>query len=171
VRITIAGIGEMQQGFDGTVGWENNPMQGPRLLSGRELDTIREEAEFGASSRRGPNVVSSETVEQTEMNGEACYKVKIVWRSGRETYDCYSVASGLLVATLARRESPMGTLEVTSHLGDYRDFGGLKVATRMTQQMMGQQQAFTISKVEYDVVDPSTFELPPAIRALADRKP
>jgi hypothetical protein len=171
LRITLAGLGEMQQGFDGTTAWSVNPMQGPRVMSGRELDAIKEEAGFGVSSRQGPNVASAETVEKTEMNGEPCYKVKIVWKSGRDTFDCYSVASGLLIASVVKQESPMGTIEVTNLIGDYKDFGGQKLATRIAQQAMGQEQVMRLTTVEYDTVPDSAFAMPPAIKALVEKKP
>lgn len=171
MRINLGGVGQVEQGFDGTNGWNVNPMTGPRLLAGKELDAMREESDFGTSARQGPNVVSAETVEKTEMNGEACYKVKLVWKSGRESFDCYSVASGLLVASVSKQESPMGTVEVTNLISDYKDFGGQKVATRLTQQVMGQEQVMTINTVEYDAADPAMFEMPAAIKALAEKKP
>jgi hypothetical protein len=34
------------------------------------------------------------------------------------------------------------------------------------QQVMGQEQAFTLTSVEFGNVDPAVFELPPEIRAL-----
>src|SRR4051812_17511529 len=37
---TIPGMGEVQVGFDGTNGWALDPMQGPRVLTGAELDQI-----------------------------------------------------------------------------------------------------------------------------------
>lgn len=51
-----------------------------------------------------------ETVERTELNGAACYKVRLVWNSGRETHDCYGVDTGLMVAQVASQESPMGAI-------------------------------------------------------------
>jgi hypothetical protein len=171
MRISLAGMGQIEQGFDGTTAWSVNPMQGPRILSGKELDAVREESSFGASSRQGPNVASAETVEKTTMNNEPCYKVKMVWKSGRETFDCYSVASGLLIASVAKQESPMGTVDVTNLISDYKDFGGQKVATRLTQQVMGQEQVLTISSVEYDAADAAKFEMPAAIKALMEKKP
>jgi hypothetical protein len=170
-RINVAGVGQIERGFDGTTAWSIDPMQGPRLLAGKELDAVREEMSFGGSSRQGPNVASAETVEQTQMNGEACYKVKVVWKSGRETFDCYSVATGLLIASVGKQESPMGTVEVTNLISEYKDFGGQKVATRLTQQVMGQEQVLIFTTVEYDVADASTFEMPAAIKALAEKKP
>lgn len=171
LRITIPAVGEILKGFDGTTGWEMNPIQGPRVLDGQELDAMREEASFGRSSREGPAVASAQTMERTEMNGEACYRVKLVWKSGRETFDCYSVATGLLVATQARQETQMGTVDLTSLIGDYKDFGGQKVATRLAQQVMGREQVITIDAVQYDAADAAAFELPPAIKALAQKKP
>ena len=35
-----------EQGFDGTIGWSNNPQNGLRELSGGELDDARREANF-----------------------------------------------------------------------------------------------------------------------------
>lgn len=171
LRIDLPGMGQLEEGFDGTTAWSLNPMQGPRIKTGKELDTVREESSFGMSTRQGPNVTSAETVEKTEMNGEACYKVKIVWKSGRETFDCYSVASGLLVASVGKQETPMGTVEVTNLLSDYKELGGQKVATRLTQQVMGQEQVIHINTVDYDVADAATFEVPAAIKALAEKKP
>ena len=170
MRITVSAIGQIEQGFDGTTAWSINPMQGPRVLTGRELEAIREESSFGTSSRQGPNVASAETVEKTEMNGEPCFKVKMVWKSGRETFDCYSVASGLLIASMGKQESPMGTIDVTNLISDYKDFGGQKVATRLTQQVMGNEQVLIISSVDYDAADPGVFEMPAAIKALVDKK-
>lgn len=170
MRITVSAIGQIEQGFDGTTAWSINPMQGPRVLTGRELEAIREESSFGTSSRQGPNVASAETVEKTEMNGEPCFKVKMVWKSGRETFDCYSVASGLLIASMGKQESPMGTIDVTNLISDYKDFGGQKVATRLTQQVMGNEQVLIISSVDYDAADPAVFEMPAAIKALVDKK-
>jgi hypothetical protein len=170
MRITVSAVGQIEQGFDGTTAWSINPMQGPRVLAGRELEAIREESGFGTSSRQGPNVASAETVEKTEMNGEPCYKVKMVWKSGRETFDCYSVASGLLIASQGKQESPMGTIDVTNLISDYKDFGGQKIATRLTQQVMGNEQVLIISTVDYDAADPAVFEMPAAIKALVEKK-
>ena len=170
MRITVSAIGQIEQGFDGTTAWSINPMQGPRVLTGRELDAIREESSFGTSSRQGPNVASAETVEKTELNGEPCYKVKMVWKSGRETFDCYSIASGLLIASQGKQESPMGTIDVTNLISDYKDFGGQKIATRLTQQVMGNEQVLIINSVDYDVADTAAFEMPAAIKALVEKK-
>jgi len=169
MRTTIPGIGEVASGFDGTIGWSMDPMQGPRLLAGAELAARRDEADLMSVFRDGESIASLSTTERVELGGQSCYKVKVSWKSGRESIDCYAVESGMLVATVVREESPMGTLEVTTLLADYKAFGGVRRPTRMTASAMGQQQVVTITSVEFDVVDASAFELPAAIRTLADK--
>ena len=170
MKVTIPGLGEIVSGYDGTVGWSVNPMQGPRLLEGKELEQMSSEAEFGNWLRAGSNITSRETVERTEIAGRPCYKVRIVWKSGRESFDCYSTETGLLVAMVSKQESPMGTVEVTSLVDDYKQFGDVKLATRTRMQMMGQEQVMTITAVEFDAVPPSAFERPAAIQALVKQK-
>ena len=164
--VDIPGLGVIRRGYDGTVGWSLNPMEGPRVLEGGELTEIRDEV-APASSVRGPEVVASmETVEKTTMNGQDCYRVKVLWKSGRESYDCYSVETGLVVGVEQKSESPMGTLDVVTHMSDYKQFGAVKLPTRISQQMMGQEQVITVTNVDFGPVDKSVFELPAEIKAL-----
>ena len=63
-------------------------------------------------------------------------------------------------------QSQMGAVEATSFYEQYRDFGGLRLASVVRQQAMALEQTITIETVEFDTVDPAVFELPPEIRAL-----
>lgn len=172
--MTVPGMGEILTAYDGTVGWSVNPMQGPRLLEGKELEQIREDAGFSNVLRNSANIRAMETVERTEMGGQPCYKVHITYKSGRESYDCYSVDTGLLVGMIGRQDSPMGSVEVVTLVSDYKDFGGLKTATRLRQQMLGQEQLMTLDAVVFDdAADAAAFEPPAAIRTMlasGDRK-
>lgn len=168
-KVNISGLGEIRTGFDGEVAWSVNPMEGPRVMEGAELSQMRDEA-APESSLRDPTLVASlETVEKTNMNGQDCYKVKVVWKSGRESFDCYSVETGLIVAIQQQNVSPMGTIDVTVNLNDYKDFGGVKLPTRIVQQMMGAEQVMTITSVDFGNVDPSVFDLPAEIKALVNK--
>jgi hypothetical protein len=165
-RVTIDGFGEIRRGFDGTTGWSINPMEGPRLLEGEELQQLRDDSDPRTLVRDPALIASMQTVERTEMNGQACYRVRISWKSGRETSDCYAVDGGLLVGSTVNVVSPMGSIEAQIFYSDYRSFGELRMPTVTRQQVMGQEQAFTLTSVEFGNVDPAVFELPPEIRAL-----
>lgn len=171
-KVDVPGMGMMTSGFDGDNAWSVNPMQGPRVLSGAELDAIRAESDPSASyTRQSPDITSSETVEKTTMGGQECYKVKHTWKSGKISFDCFSVADGLLVATQSKQNTPMGEIDMMTTLSGYKDFGGFKRATTMTQEVMGQQQIITISAWEWDNVDVKEMEVPAEIKAMLTKKP
>jgi hypothetical protein len=171
MTMTMPGMGQMSQGYDGTVGWSVNPMQGPRLLEGKELEQVREDAGPAAMLRSPERIRSAETIELTTMGGQSCYKVKITYNSGRQSHDCYSPESGLLVGTVQTQETPMGAIEVTTLTSDWRDFGGLKSATRVRQQMMGQEQIITIDRLEFDrPEDLKAVEMPDQVKPLVKPK-
>lgn len=146
---TIPGMGEVQVGFDGTTAWAVNPMQGPRVLDGQELDQMKDEADR-RSAVRAPELFSAvQTVADTTMNSERCYLVKLTWKTGRESFDCYSAATGLIVASRSTQKTPMGDIPVLTLFNDYKKFGDVTVATKTTQELMGQQQILTVASVEF----------------------
>lgn len=168
--LTIPGLGEVRNGYTGEVGWSTNPAVGPRLLEGEELASMVEEASDAGTLRDTSMFTIRETVGKTEMNGEPCYKVRLVWKSGRETFDCYSAKSGLLVANMAQEETPMGPVDVVTLLGDYKRFGKVLMPARVTQQMAGQEQVMTVDSVAYGPIDDAEFTPPQEIRALIQQK-
>ncbi len=165
---TIPGMGEVQAGYDGTIAWAADPMQGPRLLTGQEMAQVRDEADRRAAVRDAQLFSSMTTVADTTMNGERCYEVKLQWKSGRETFDCYSAATGYLVASRSIQTTSMGAIPVVSLYNDYKKFGDVTVATKTTMEMMGQQQILTISSVQLG--NGATITPPPAVQALAKPK-
>lgn len=168
VTITIPGLGDMRQGFDGAVAWSLDPTQGPMLLTGKQLEQRKTQAEFNGELHESKSYASMETIGLVDFNGAPAYKVRLVRASGDSTFELFDPKSGLMVGMITTQDSPMGSMTVTSTLGDYKRFGGIQVATRTTQLLgTGQTIGLTVSSVEYDVVDPTAFELPTEIKALA----
>lgn len=162
----IPGMGEMRQGFDGETVWGIDPMRGARILEGAEANMIKDQADFESDIRDIAKFKSAETVEKTTLGGQECYKVKLVWNSGRESFDCYSPANGLLVARIETQESDMGKIEATTILQDWTDFGGIMIPKKSTVSAMGMEQVLSVEKIEFDAVDPALFQLPAEIKAL-----
>lgn len=164
--VSVDGFGEIRSGVVGDTAWSMNPMEGPRLLQGGELTQTLEESAFDSSLRPAQLIRSATTVERTALAGRPCLKVRLEWQSGRETFDCYSEETGLLVGTMATQETNMGRIDSVTLLDDYREFGGLRTPTRITIQTMGVEQIITIREVTFDDVDDDAFALPAQIRAL-----
>ena len=167
---TIPGVGNIQLGYDGTTAWSMDPMQGPRILAGREADEVREEADPRAAARAPDLFSAMQTVADTTMAGERCYLVKLTWKSGRETFDCYSVASGLMIGSKSVQQTAMGAIPVATEYSDYKKFGDFMMPTKATQSMMGQQQVMTISSVEVGTGAGVSIVAPPEITALIKKQ-
>jgi hypothetical protein len=172
MKIEIPGIGEMKQGTNGEVAWYSNPMQGSRVLSGKEAESMVADGPDPMNYLRlSSNIATSETVEKATYDGKECYKVKHTYKSGRTAIDCFSTTDGLIVATVAKAPSAMGEIEQTTLLSAYKDFKGMKRPTTMVIEAQGQQQVLTISDVIFDDVKDEELVLPPEIQAQLPKKP
>jgi hypothetical protein len=166
VKINLGGIGDILEGFDGTYGWSLQPMTGPRLAEGKELQERKFDSDFYSDLHQEGRYASMTTVEKTVFEGRPCYKVSLVRQTGGEDIDFYDVETGLKAGALVTRETPMGPMTVTQVQSDYKKFGGLLVPTTLKQTAMGAEQVMKITSIEFDNVALTIFEPPAQIKAL-----
>ncbi len=166
MNIELPGMGSMRQGYDGQVAWSINPMQGPKILEGKELADALRQFDFDANMRFSHLFRTMETVGRAEMNGESCVNVRMVTEGGDEVLNCFADDDGLLVGAVVKSSTEEGQMENTITFHDYRDFGGLKIPTRTSMSVMGQQMEMTIKSMSTDPIDASVFELPAEVKAL-----
>lgn len=167
--MTIPGAGDFRSGYSGGVAWGMDPMNGPRLLQGAEREQQIEQSDMRYTLRDPSVVASAKTVALSESEGRPCYRVEVKWVSGRETAECYGKDDGLLLSTESTAVTPMGEIKQVSHMSDYRDFGGVKVAAKMKNLAAGMTQVFTILSVDPTPPAAEVFALPPAIEALVKK--
>ncbi|NOT86899.1 MAG: hypothetical protein HOP03_01790 [Lysobacter sp.] len=167
--MAIPGAGDFRSGYTGGVAWSMDPMNGPRLLDGREREQIVEQGDPRISMRDPGLVASATTVALSESEGRPCYRVEIKWTSGRETIDCYGTEDGLLLSTESVIASPMGDMKQVSHMSEYKSFGAVKLPSKMKGKAAGMTQLITIQS--YDPAAPAAevFALPTAIEALVKK--
>lgn len=166
LKVSLGGVGEIAEGFDGTHGWSLSPMTGPMLLEGKQLEDKRFDSEFHSELRSEHRYLSMTTIEQIQFEGRPCYKLRLVRKTGGEDIEFYDVATGLKAGSITTRETQMGTVTGKVVEGDYRKFGNLLQPTTVRSDVGGLQQIFTITAVEYDGVPASVFDLPAGIKAL-----
>jgi hypothetical protein len=167
-KTSLPGIGELQNGFDGTIGWDVNPMQGPRLLADKELANMKDGADFYNNMLyAAEKYASMETVGDTTINGEKAYKVKMVRKAtSNESMSYFSATSGLLLGGISTTESPMGKMTSTQSVSEYKKFGGLLMPTKMVQTMGPQQLVMTIKDVVFNATPESAFAIPDQVKPL-----
>ncbi|MBU6366265.1 MAG: hypothetical protein KJT01_08645 [Gemmatimonadetes bacterium] len=167
-KASIPGMGEMLQGTDGTVAWDVNPMQGPRLLADKELSQMLEGADFQGALFMSPDRYTTvENQGAVDFGGEKAWKLKMVLKgSGRTVTTYFAVGSGLVIGAETQQESPMGAIPVTTKQSEYKAFGGILFPTR-TEMSMGPQTMVTIVKdVILNGAPASAFEIPAAVKPL-----
>jgi hypothetical protein len=165
-KVSMSGVGEMQLGFDGSVGWMVTPMTGPMVLTGKQLEQLRRDAEFDAALHDPAGYTALETVERVEFEGRPAYKVRALRTNGDEDFEFFDADNGLLIGSIVTRESPLGTMKATNVMSDYRAFSGLQLPTRQVQRVLGTEQVVTITSVEFGGVEPAAFAPPASILAL-----
>ena len=149
------------------VAWAADPMTGERVLQGDELQQIVDESDYYSDLHDSSRFQSMETLEVTEYAGRLTYKVKLVYVSGRETFEYFDVDNGRLVGAEGLQYSLMGAVNVRTFISEYRQFGRLMAPTKIVQEIgPGQTVQVTLESIQYDNVESSTFALPASIEAL-----
>lgn len=165
-RITVTGIGPLEEGYDGKIGWSIDPFNGPALTTGKGLSERADEAWFDGPLH-GPDYVKEMTVVgREEFDGRQVYRMKVISMRGTEQIEFFEVGSGLQAGIEATRDTPMGTIPTTTMFRDFQRFGPLTFPSKVVQRLLGQEQTVLFSAYEYDNVPPATFELPTVIKAL-----
>jgi len=167
-KSSIPGVGEMLQGTNGEVAWDANPMAGARLLADKELAQMLEGADFyGNMLYLADRFTTMENLGVVDFNGEKSYKLKLVRKgSGIEATQYFSVATGLIVGAETAQVSQMGTMQVSSTLSDYKEFGGVKFPTKSEVNMGPNKMLMTITNVVINGAPATAFDIPAAVMPL-----
>lgn len=168
VRLTvaIAGIGTIENGSDGKIGWSNDPMTGPSLMTGKALADAISEAQFDGAFNGPDFVKEATTLAKTTFNQRAAYKLHVVTKFNSESTIYLDAETYYPIGMEKVSETPMGSMPTTTSAGEFKKFGAFMQPTVLVQTAMGFDQVIRITSYEYDVVPAAAFELPPAIKAL-----
>ncbi len=168
LKVDIPGMGVTFQGLNEGIAWSSDPMGGPRILPPEEAKEIIKEADLHKALNFRENNKVIEYLEETEFEGQAAHKLRMVDNDGTESIEYYSVETGLALGSENEVDSPMGKITTTTVLKDYKEFDGYLQPTTMIQKMGPTEILFTFDSAEYNKVDDSVFAFPAAIEALIE---
>jgi hypothetical protein len=169
ITIEMGDLGKVSSGFNGEVAWMVSPATGPMLLEGAQMEQIKEQADFYSILHDPKDFKSMETVRKTNYAGKEAYELRLVRKDGREVTEYYDVESGLELGFSQKQDSPLGSMVVTNTVGEYKQFGTVRLPTRIAQVMGPIEQVMTVTSVEFNTVDDSVFKTPPEIKALGGK--
>lgn len=166
ITMSMPGLGELKQGYDGSVAWAMDPMQGPRILSDVEAKQLRDGADFKVMVRDKSTYEKAEAAGEAQVDGEATDCVRITWKSSRVTTECFSRQTGLLLESRSMTQTPQGDMETVTRMYDYKAVDGIMMAHRLVNQVAGMTQNITMSEMTSGAMPAEAFELPAEIKAL-----
>lgn len=166
LTIEAGSLGTITQGYDGKVGWSDNPMTGPTVTTGAELELLAIQSDFYTDLHYTEHYPKIAVAGREDFAGEPCYQVALTTAGGVEMFNYFSVATGLLVGATGDLPTPMGKIFVETEIGGYQEFDGRFYPTMNRQKAMGTEQVLTLSEVDFSEIDPSVYALPEAIKTL-----
>ncbi|HET7039372.1 MAG TPA: hypothetical protein VFH97_05755 [Gemmatimonadales bacterium] len=166
---TLPGIGTVREGYDGTVAWTTNPATGPMVLEGRALDQRRHGAEFYLALYPPEMVASVETVAEETFEGTPAWKVKVTTTWGESYAEYFDQATALQLGSMRTLFTPMGEVEATSVVSDWRTVDGVRMPFRLVQRFAGIETVVTFSDLSLAPLPDSLFALPAEVRALVGK--
>lgn len=157
----IDGFGLVQEGYDGTVAWAQDPQSGLREKTGGELADVKRDSDIHRDLKLKA-LYPTMTLKGKEKIGEKeVYVIEAKPAEGNTEKWYFDAQSGLLARADTERESPMGKALIESYFENYKDVDGVKIPTTVRQVT----PAFTIvvqfSETQHNVsVEDSKFTKP-----------
>jgi hypothetical protein len=165
-RVNMAGMGQIEEGFDGKVGWSIDPINGPSLAAGKMLSERADEAWFDSMLHATDYVKEMTVVGREQFDQRPAVRVRVVLLSGNEQFEIFDEGTGFQIGLEATRTTPFGPVPTTTVYRNYQKFGELTMPSLVIQRLLGVEQVATIASYEFDALPLAAFDLPPVIRAL-----
>lgn len=163
IKMTLAGIGDMYEGFDGTTAWSQNPIQGSRDKSGAELLQSKISNDFYRDINFD-KLYPKMTVTGIEKIGDKdVYVVKAEPVGLNPELLYFDVHSGLLAGTYGEIISPEGIQKAKVFYEEYKPYDGVMVVTKLRTVLPQAEIRMNVTDVKNNApIDRAKFAKPKA---------
>lgn len=160
-KVSLAGVGDILDAFDGTTGWTSNPLQGSRVKEGKELQQAKRLSTFGREANLD-TIYSGLTVRGVEKVGDRDAYVVVASSEGLPDDILYfDMETGLMLRSDSIVIAPEGQQATSTFYEDYRDVGGVKSAFKIRAKTPAFEINTVVSEIKYDVtIEDSKFKRP-----------
>ena len=157
---SVVSIGDtpFQQGFDGTVGWADDPQNGPRLLQGRELEELKRDAEYARPINLRVLYAQIKFVGKEKLGDRDVQVIEVSSPQTGSEKMYFDSQTALLLRVVANRAGPDGNNTVESMLEDYADVDGMKLPMTVHQTAGSTSYVVHLAAVKHGVDIPD-FDL------------
>jgi outer membrane lipoprotein-sorting protein len=167
----LKGVGKIEEGVNGQVAWELNPLTGPSLKKGSALAEAERNARMDADVNWHQRYKDARTVGAEAVEGKPCYKVELTTPEGKKETRYFDEKTGLLLKYSHTIETMTGEEKVDTYPSEYKKVDGLLLPYSLKHVIRGQELRMTFTKIRHNVQIPAErFALPAEVRKLAEKK-
>ncbi|HEV2669236.1 MAG TPA: hypothetical protein VG324_30240, partial [Blastocatellia bacterium] len=151
MKIDVTGFGVVNRGFDGSTGWDSNPMTGLRELSGVELAQMKRSADFYQELNLKKHYTKMEVKGKEKVGSYETYVIEATPAEGSVEKFYFDVNTGLLVRQDGESDSPQGKMPLEIYMEDYRVVDGVKISHTVKQVNPAMTIVIKITEVKNNV--------------------
>jgi hypothetical protein len=132
---SVAILGDFRRGYDGTIGWAEDPQSGFRKMAGTELAETRREAEFYMPLRLMDIYPQMKVTGEQTIDGKEAWEIAAVAPDGAQRTFDFDTRTGYLLRVTGEEDSGAGPGKdhVELFLEDYKEFNGVSLPTTHRQ--------------------------------------
>lgn len=161
LRMSIPNVADIQQGYDGKVGWEKNTMTGLRQLQGAELEQIRQSATMGAGNDVRKMLRNPRLQGQEKVGNRDAFVIIAQFTTGSPVKIFVDAQRYLLLRMDMEVATPQGKLNTSMFFEDYRKVDGVMYAFTTRQSTANLQAVIRIERVRHNApINDSVFQMP-----------
>lgn len=162
--VEFPGIATLETWFDGESAWLRDSNAGTRKLSGEGLVEIRRSADFLGEANFRARYSNLTTQEKSTFADRPAYAVKATTTEGAERTLYFDAEKGFLIGVKSPGPSADPANERTMILADYKQFGAVTHATKITQKDTRSETVTTITDINANVLTMPNIDPPDEVR-------
>ncbi|MGA9994590.1 MAG: c-type cytochrome [Pyrinomonadaceae bacterium] len=154
--------GDIQHGYNGTVGWMQGP-RGTRQLPSWQLAQLKQEADPANDYVFKENYTRLRLIGKDKINDHEAYYVRAVNKNGNGERLYFDTQTGLLLRRVIIERTVLLPIPHETNYDDYRDVSGLKMPFAVTEYNIDNTQSSVLKFTEIKLnvpVDDAKFNMP-----------
>lgn len=144
IRISLAGTGVFERGFDGEIFWERTPRES-RFLTEEDVSTLQATIDFQRWAHHMQWYPEINALETVEFAGETCDALTATTHQGTQERLMFSQSTGLLMGI-----EHIGERNSITRYGQYLIHDNIKVPTYWEDKRDGIHRVWKVEQFEWD---------------------
>lgn len=159
--VSLAELGEIRRGYNGTSGWEKLSDSAATDITGQELATLQRSADFYQVLDIRKQYSNLAVKGQGKVEGNPAYVIEANPGDGTLRRMYFDENSGLMIKNEEQFTAQGQPVHIETEYQDFRDVDGLKYPFLIMQTNAGSTVLIKVTSIQHDqTVDDSVFEKP-----------